>query len=87
MGRIAWLHGPDLAEGGRALLYQVGVGLAFLGTVARGRPAPGQPGLPAADRRRGLRLRGARAQAGRPRRDGSLPLGDLSVAGIDWGDP
>jgi hypothetical protein len=30
---------PDLAEGGRALLYQVGVGLAFLGTVATdGRP-------------------------------------------------
>src|SRR5262245_49118593 len=30
---------PELAEGGRALLYQVGVGLAFLGTVARdGRP-------------------------------------------------
>jgi hypothetical protein len=30
---------PDLAEGGRELLYQVGVGLAFLGTVARdGRP-------------------------------------------------
>jgi len=30
---------PELTEGGRALLYQVGVGLAFLGTVARdGRP-------------------------------------------------
>ena len=30
---------PELAEGGRQLLYQVGVGLAFLGTVARdGRP-------------------------------------------------
>jgi hypothetical protein len=30
---------PELAEDGRALLYQVGVGLAYLGTVARdGRP-------------------------------------------------
>lgn len=30
---------PELAEDGRALLYQFGVGLAFLGTVARdGRP-------------------------------------------------
>jgi hypothetical protein len=30
---------PELAEGGQALLYQFGVGLAFLGTVARdGRP-------------------------------------------------
>src|SRR3954449_11613870 len=26
---------PDLAAAGRALLYQVGVGLAFLGTVRR----------------------------------------------------
>ena len=30
---------PELAEGGRALVYQFGVGLAFLGTVAGdGRP-------------------------------------------------
>jgi len=28
-------HRPDLTEAGRALLYQFGIGLAFLGTVAR----------------------------------------------------
>jgi hypothetical protein len=30
---------PDLADSGRSLFYQVGVGLAFLGTVSQaGRP-------------------------------------------------
>ena len=58
---------PELAEGGRALLYQFGVGLAFLGTVARdGRPRV-NPVCPLRHGRRHVRLRGAGPEAGRPR--------------------
>jgi hypothetical protein len=39
IARVRWggfaSRRPDLAEAGRALLYQYGVGLAFLGTTDR----------------------------------------------------